>query len=65
MFKLIRNGTIYAPEPIGVKDLLICGEKILKIERASWKQAQLQRKELSVDPGLAFFWNGSRQIAKK
>ena len=32
MFKLIRNGTIYAPEPIGVKDLLICGEKILKID---------------------------------
>ena len=31
MFKLIKNAEIYAPEPKGVKDILICGEKIIKI----------------------------------
>ena len=31
MFKLIKNGTIYAPEEKGAKDILICGEKIIKI----------------------------------
>jgi len=31
MFKLIKNGTIYAPEEKGAKDILIYGEKIIKI----------------------------------
>jgi len=31
MFKLIKNALIYAPENIGVKDILIHNEKILKI----------------------------------
>ena len=32
MFKLIKNGTIYAPEPIDEQDILVWGEKIIKIE---------------------------------
>ncbi|MBD3172108.1 beta-aspartyl-peptidase [Candidatus Bathyarchaeota archaeon] len=32
MFNLIKDGHIYSPEDIGVKDILILGEKILKIE---------------------------------
>ena len=28
MFTLIKNAKIYAPEFIGIKSLLICGEKI-------------------------------------
>ncbi len=28
MFKLIKNSVLFAPEPLGRKDILICGEKI-------------------------------------
>jgi len=31
MFKLIKNGSVYAPDELGVKDILVCGEKILRI----------------------------------
>lgn len=31
MFKLIKNGTVYAPHYLGVQDILICGEKIVAI----------------------------------
>lgn len=34
MFKLVKNGHIYSPEDIGVKDILIQGEKIIKIDAA-------------------------------
>ncbi len=32
MFQLIKNADIYAPEPLGKKDILICGEQIIKID---------------------------------
>lgn len=32
MFRLIKNGHIYAPEDIGIKDILIHDEKIIKID---------------------------------
>jgi beta-aspartyl-dipeptidase (metallo-type) len=32
MFKLIKNGAIYAPEELGIKDILIHDEKIIKID---------------------------------
>ena len=32
MFKLIKNGAVYAPEELGVKDILIHNEKIIKID---------------------------------
>lgn len=32
MITLIKNASIYAPEPLGVKDILIAGEKILRID---------------------------------
>ncbi len=32
MFKLIKNGTLYAPEELGAKDILIHGEKIIKTD---------------------------------
>jgi beta-aspartyl-dipeptidase (metallo-type) len=32
MFKLIKNGYIYAPEETGVKDILILGKKIVKVD---------------------------------
>ncbi len=31
MFKLIKGGDVYAPEHLGVQDILIAGEKILRI----------------------------------
>lgn len=31
MFKLIKGGNVYAPEHLGVQDILIAGEKILRI----------------------------------
>ena len=31
MFKLIKGGEIYAPESLGIQDILIAGEKILRI----------------------------------
>ena len=31
MLKLLKNGNIYAPEPLGYKDILIVGEKICSI----------------------------------
>jgi beta-aspartyl-dipeptidase (metallo-type) len=31
MLKLIKGGTVYAPEKIGVKDILVAGEKIISI----------------------------------
>lgn len=32
MFKLIKNVDLYAPEHVGKRDILVCGEKIVKIE---------------------------------
>jgi len=32
MLKLIRNGLVYAPEKLGKKDILLAGEKIVRIE---------------------------------
>ena len=32
--KLIKNIDVYAPEPLGKKDVLILGDKIAKIEEA-------------------------------
>jgi beta-aspartyl-dipeptidase (metallo-type) len=32
MLKLIQNATVYAPEFLGKKDILIAGEKIVAIE---------------------------------
>lgn len=37
MFTLIQGGHVYAPENMGQKDILVCGDKIVKIEE------QLQR----------------------
>ncbi|GHU29320.1 isoaspartyl dipeptidase [Betaproteobacteria bacterium] len=31
MLKLIKGGTVYAPEKIGIKDVLIAGDKIIKV----------------------------------
>ena len=31
MFKLIRGADVYTPEHIGINDILIAGDKILKI----------------------------------
>lgn len=31
MFTLIRNAHIYAPEDLGVKDVLVCNDKIIKV----------------------------------
>ena len=31
MFTLIRNAHVYAPEDLGVKDVLVCNDKIIKI----------------------------------
>ena len=41
MFKLLRGAKIYTPEPLGTKDVLLCGEKIAQIAdsiepRSSW-----------------------------
>jgi len=33
MFKLIKKANIYAPESLGINDILIAGDKILKIEK--------------------------------
>lgn len=33
MFKLIKNARVYAPKDLGVKDILICNDKIIEIER--------------------------------
>ena len=33
MITLIQNGNIYAPEPLGQKDILICGNKIVAIDQ--------------------------------
>lgn len=32
MFKLIKNANVWSPAPLGKKDILICGEKIVAIE---------------------------------
>ncbi|MGB9780566.1 beta-aspartyl-peptidase [Caldanaerobacter sp.] len=32
MFLLLKRLNVYSPEPIGKKDILICGEKIIKID---------------------------------
>ena len=32
MFKLIKNVDLYAPEHLGKRDILICGEKVVRIE---------------------------------
>lgn len=34
MIKLIRNADIYAPEHIGLRDILICGNKIARIDES-------------------------------
>lgn len=31
MFTLIRNAHVYAPEDLGVKDVLVCNDKIIKV----------------------------------
>ena len=31
MIKLLKNAVVYNPDPIGKKDILIAGEKILRI----------------------------------
>ncbi len=32
MFLLIRNGDVYAPQHIGMRDILICSEKIIAMQ---------------------------------
>lgn len=32
MFKIIKNANLYTPAPVGKKDILICGDKIVAIE---------------------------------
>ena len=32
MIKLLKNARIYAPAPLGVKDVLVVGEKICRID---------------------------------
>jgi hypothetical protein len=32
MFKLIHQGHLFSPEDKGIKDVLICGDKIVRIE---------------------------------
>ena len=32
MFTLVKNANVYAPEALGIKDILIAAGKILKIE---------------------------------
>ena len=32
MIKLLKNARVYAPAPLGVKDILIAGEKICRMD---------------------------------
>ena len=57
MFKLIRGGTLYGPEKIGVRDILIVGKTIAKISEridlpAEWKAQILSAEEKMITPGL-------------
>ena len=41
MIKLIKNADVYAPEHLGVRDILICGEKICTVgEHLDVKEAE-------------------------
>ncbi len=31
MFYLLRNAEVFAPEPLGIRDILVCAGKIVKI----------------------------------
>ena len=31
MIKVLKHGTVYAPEKLGVRDILIAGDKILRV----------------------------------
>ena len=31
MFTLIKNTDLYAPEHVGMRDILLCGDKVVKI----------------------------------
>jgi len=42
MFKLIKNARVYSPKDLGIKDILICNDKIIDIE----KDIQFTHKEL-------------------
>ena len=32
MFKIIKNANVFAPQPLGKKDILLCFDKIVAIE---------------------------------
>lgn len=50
MFRLIRNAHVYAPEDLGIKDVLICGRKIIKVAediRFSWDSDDFEEIDAS------------------
>lgn len=49
MLKLIRGGRVFAPEALGYKDILIAGEKILKIADHIEAPAGLETKVIEAD----------------
>lgn len=44
MFKLIKNARIYSPKDLGIKDILICNDRVIDIE----SNIQFTHKELEV-----------------
>jgi len=55
--KIIKNAQIYSPENIGVKDILIAGEKIIAIREnielpKSWKFEEIDATGMMVFPGF-------------
>lgn len=53
---IIRNANVYAPEKLGMKDLLLCNGKIIivdeKIELTSVQHAEIDAEGMIVTPGL-------------
>lgn len=44
MFKLIKNARVYAPKDLGVKDILICNDRVIDIEN----NIEFNHKELEI-----------------
>ncbi len=57
LYFFFKNAQLFAPEPLGKKDVLICGEKIIKIDDkiklpSSWKIRIINLEERLLTPGF-------------
>ena len=58
MFRLLKNANVFAPEPLGIRDILVCAGKIVKVgQKLPELDASLQVQERDLQgrrviPGL-------------